>query len=157
MHLIRLSVALCLALVAIPAAAASPSLPGERADELEAQPHMKAALASLSAAKVQLDKASNDKGGHRAKALAQVKIAITETKSGIAFDNATPKANVSDDSVELVDAQPHMRAALGLLQTARNQLEKATSDKGGHRAKAIKAVDLAISETRQGIQFDNHH
>lgn len=141
----------------MPAAAAPSSLPGDRAEELEAQPHMKSALASLQAAKAQLDKAANDKGGHRAKALAQVKIAITETKSGIAFDNASPKANVSDDAVELVDAQPHMRAALGLLQSARNQLENATSDKGGHRARAIKAVDVAISETRQGIQFDNQH
>lgn len=118
---------------------------------------MKSALASLLSAKAQLDKAANDKGGHRAKALAQVKIAITETKSGIAFDNSTPKASVQDGAVELVEAQPHMRSALALLQTARNQLEKATSDKGGHRAKAIRAVDVAIAETRQGIHFDNQH
>ena len=36
--------------------------------EAEPQPHMKAALVSLQAAKDQLDKASHDKGGHRAAA-----------------------------------------------------------------------------------------
>jgi len=51
--------------------------------------------------------------------------------------------------------QPHMRAALGSLQTARNQLQNATADKGGHRAKAIDLVNAAIAEVNRGIAFDN--
>lgn len=51
--------------------------------------------------------------------------------------------------------QPHMRAALNSLQTAKNQLQNATADKGGHRAKAIDLVNAAIAEVNRGIAFDN--
>ena len=51
--------------------------------------------------------------------------------------------------------QPHMRAALGSLQSARGQLQAATADKGGHRAKAIALVNSAIDEVQKGIAFDN--
>lgn len=50
-------------------------------------------------------------------------------------------------------AQPHMVNALDMLRSARAQLERATTNKGGHRERAIGAVDRAIEETRQGIAF----
>ena len=50
-------------------------------------------------------------------------------------------------------AQPHMVNALDMLRSARAQLERATTNKGGHRERAIGAVDRAIQETRQGIAF----
>jgi len=50
-------------------------------------------------------------------------------------------------------AQPNMQAALGSLQAARAELVKATANKGGHRERAIEAVDRAIYETREGIAF----
>jgi hypothetical protein len=53
------------------------------------------------------------------------------------------------------EAQPHMRAALASLQNARNQLQAATADKGGHRAKAIELVTAAIDQVNRGIAFDN--
>lgn len=53
------------------------------------------------------------------------------------------------------EAQPHMRAALGSLQNARSQLQAATADKGGHRAKALDLVNAAIAEVNRGIAFDN--
>ena len=53
--------------------------------------------------------------------------------------------------------QPNMQAALDSLQAARASLEKATIDKGGHRAKAIKAVNNAIAEVKAGIEFDRTH
>jgi hypothetical protein len=53
--------------------------------------------------------------------------------------------------------QPHMQAALDLLRNARRELVAATSDKGGHRANAIKAVDRAINEVERGIAFDRRH
>ena len=53
------------------------------------------------------------------------------------------------------ETQPHMRAALGSLQNARSQLQAATADKGGHRAKAIGLVNSAIAEVQRGIAFDN--
>lgn len=49
--------------------------------------------------------------------------------------------------------QPHMRAALNALRTARNELQIASSNKGGHRAKAIDLVNRAIAEVQKGIEY----
>lgn len=56
----------------------------------EPQPHMQAALDALQAAEKQLSVAAKDHGGHRARALKQVRSAIGEVRKGIAFDNKTP-------------------------------------------------------------------
>lgn len=53
------------------------------------------------------------------------------------------------------EPQPHMRAALTALQSAKRHLEVATADKGGHRVKAIGHVDAALEEVRLGIEADN--
>jgi hypothetical protein len=54
-------------------------------------------------------------------------------------------------------AQPHMEAALASLEQARASLQNATVDKGGHRAKALRAVDTAIAQVKAGIEFDRRH
>ena len=59
--------------------------------------------------------------------------------------------------VDREDRQPHMAAALQLLQNAHGQLEKATADKGGHRVKAMALTKSAIEEVKAGIAFDNAH
>jgi hypothetical protein len=50
-------------------------------------------------------------------------------------------------------AQPHMDAALGLLQNARAELQAAEPNKGGHRERAMGLVDQAIAQVREGIAF----
>ena len=50
-------------------------------------------------------------------------------------------------------AQPHMVSALEMLRSARAELERSTANKGGHRDRAIGAVDRAIEETRAGIAY----
>ncbi|PTL84878.1 hypothetical protein [Vitiosangium sp. GDMCC 1.1324] len=55
------------------------------------------------------------------------------------------------------ERQPHMRDALSHLEQALGELKNATADKGGHRVKAISLTEQAISEVREGIQFDNRH
>jgi hypothetical protein len=47
--------------------------------------------------------------------------------------------------------QPHMDAALSMLQQARGELQVAASNKGGHRVRAINLVDQAIAQVRAGI------
>jgi uncharacterized membrane-anchored protein YhcB (DUF1043 family) len=47
------------------------------------QPHMIAALQALEKAKVELEVAEHNKGGHREKALELVKKAIEQTKKGV--------------------------------------------------------------------------
>lgn len=53
--------------------------------------------------------------------------------------------------------QPHMRVALEHLRAAKQSLERADSDKGGHRVKAIELVDGAIRHVEAGIAYANHH
>ena len=55
------------------------------------------------------------------------------------------------------EPQPNMVAAREHLKQARGSLEAAQPDKGGHRVKAIAAVDNAIAEVNAGIEFDNKH
>jgi len=52
-----------------------------------------------------------------------------------------------------VGAQPHMEAALHALEAAKTELAVAEHNKGGHRDKAMKAVDEAINQVRRGIAY----
>lgn len=53
--------------------------------------------------------------------------------------------------------QPHMEEALRHLERARESLQRASSDKGGNRADALRAVDKAIAEVQRGIEYDRKH
>jgi len=55
------------------------------------------------------------------------------------------------------ERQPHMQAALRALRNARQQLDAAEADKGGHRVKAMQLVNDAIKEVEAGVRFDNRH
>jgi hypothetical protein len=50
-----------------------------------------------------------------------------------------------------------MRAALDALRNAKRELDDATSDKGGHRARAIRLVNQAMGEVERGMVYDNRH
>jgi hypothetical protein len=52
-----------------------------------------------------------------------------------------------------IGAQPHMEATVGILQSARAELAKATPNKGGHRERALGLIDQAIAEVRAGMAF----
>jgi hypothetical protein len=66
---------------AIVAIIAATGLDSARAD----QPHMRAALGHLRAARAELQSAEHNKGGWRVRALEHVNRAIADTESGIAF------------------------------------------------------------------------
>ena len=55
------------------------------------------------------------------------------------------------------EKQPRMQAALEALRQARRELDQASPDKGGHRAKAIELVTQAIAEVEKGMQFDRRN
>ena len=111
------------------------------------QPFMRAARADLLTAKSELQKAIPDKGGHRVKALQLVNQAIAQVNAGMAFDRQHNHATYT-----AVPDQPHMTAALAALESARNNLDHATPDKGGHRARAIDIIKDAIGEVNKGIE-----
>lgn len=50
--------------------------------------------------------------------------------------------------------QPNMTAARNDLNKAENALRRATTDKGGHRKRALNLISQAITEVNRGIDFD---
>lgn len=48
--------------------------------------------------------------------------------------------------------QPHMQSALAALRNAKQQLEVARHNKGGHRVRAINLVNQAINQVEAGIR-----
>ncbi len=53
--------------------------------------------------------------------------------------------------------QPRMHSALDHLRAAREDLQAADRDKGGHRGAALRMVNNAIAEVERGIAFDRRH
>ncbi|HLE24911.1 MAG TPA: hypothetical protein VI935_04585 [Thermodesulfobacteriota bacterium] len=60
-------------------------------------------------------------------------------------------------SGSVIADQPHMHSALDHLRAAREQLEQASPDKGGHRVKAINLVNEAIREVKAGIEAGRYY
>ncbi len=52
------------------------------------------------------------------------------------------------------EQHPHIRAAIRELQEARRELETAAHDFGGHRKEAIEAIDNAIKQLREALEYD---
>ena len=53
--------------------------------------------------------------------------------------------------------QSHMTEALEHLAKAKENLQQASHDKGGHRARAIQAINEAMAEVKSGMTFDREH
>lgn len=117
------------------------------------QPNMQAARTSLQTARNELQKATPDKGGHRANAIKLITAAIQEVNAGIGFARSHNHASLIkvEDLFGLSPDQPHMQNALTALGNAKDSLDKADPDKGGHRAKALGFVNDAIDEVKKGI------
>ena len=111
------------------------------------QPNMESARTNLQKARAALNAAQANKGGHRARAIDLVNSAIGEVNKGIKFDRRNNHAKTNAPTPD----QPHMEAALNHLKNAKADLERATADKGGHRANAIRLVNLAIDQVNLGI------
>lgn len=53
------------------------------------------------------------------------------------------------------ERQPRMQAALRHLREAREELQGASADKGGHRERALDFTTRAIRQVEEGIAFDD--
>jgi hypothetical protein len=58
---------------------------------------------------------------------------------------------------EMARHEPHMSAALGHLQQAKEELQRAAANKGGHRERAMELVNQAIEQVQQGEQYYEQH
>ena len=126
------------------------------------QPYMKAAKNNLNQAKGNLNKATADKGGHRNKALALVNDAIEEVNKGIAYDRHNGREDFNEEDLfagttPAAPDQAFMQKAKDNLQQAKNNLNNATPDKGGHRNKALDLVKDAIDQVEKGIAYDRRN
>jgi len=52
------------------------------------------------------------------------------------------------------ERHPEIRRALHALERAKNDLEHAAHDFGGHRAQALQLVNQAIDQLHQALQYD---
>lgn len=132
------------------------------------QPRMQAAKADLENALKFLNRATADKGGHRAKAMDLTSKAIKAVNDGIEYDRThyTPRGrnNSSGDfdgsnvqpSVRLGD-QPNMETARKYLEDAMRNLARASTDKGGYREQAMGFVRDAVAEVNAGIEYDRNN
>lgn len=58
----------------------------------------------------------------------------------------------ASQEAEAQDWQPHMQSALASLRAAKQQLEVARHNKGGHRTRAINLINQAIGQVETGIR-----
>jgi hypothetical protein len=66
-------------------------------------------------------------------------------------------ARLQAQTAQMARHEPHMSAALGHLQQARAELEKAVPNKGGHRERAMELVDKAIQQVQEGEVYYEQH
>lgn len=68
--------------------------------------------------------------------------------------HAQAPARVQGAPARRVEPHPRIRSAIKELQAAKEELQKAPHDFGGHRADAVVAVDKAIEQLRLALQYD---
>jgi hypothetical protein len=55
------------------------------------------------------------------------------------------------------EKHPNITAAQKALENAKDHLQKAPHDFGGHRTKAVEAINLAQDELKQALKWDEEH
>jgi hypothetical protein len=69
---------------------------------------------------------------------------------------AAPRTPQPKPAPAAAEPHPELRAAMANLREAREHLDHAAHDFGGHRVAAIKAVDAAIHEVDEAMKYDRH-
>ena len=67
---------------------------------------------------------------------------------------ATPKPHPAAAPAPAPEPHPEIRDAIASLQRARDHLQHAEHDFGGHRVEAIQAIDQAIAQLRICMKYD---
>ena len=74
--------------------------------------------------------------------------------TGAGYAQTIPPAGAAHEHRERGEKHPMIHAAINKLRAAKAELEKAAHDYGGHRVKAIEAIDRALEELRDALQSD---
>lgn len=67
---------------------------------------------------------------------------------------STNPTHPTHPSVRVAEPHPQINAALKALERARDHLQKAAHDFGGHRVEAIQAIDAAMAQLKACLQYD---
>ncbi len=70
--------------------------------------------------------------------------------AGVTIAGVTTVTSVADAQ----ERHPEIRRAIGALERARDYMQHAAHDFGGHRAEALEDCDRAIRQLRLALQFD---
>lgn len=70
--------------------------------------------------------------------------------------NAVPTAAPQPKAATATAAEPHpeIREAIGALRRAKEHMEHAAHDFGGHRVEAIRGTDVAIRQLEDCLKYD---
>jgi len=151
--------ALC-ALLALSASGAAGPLPLPAAPAAaQAHSEIMAALRSLNSARYRLNSAATVYGGHRVKAEQLTDQAIRECHAAIDYattkhvERIPPAPPMSKGRRKPARGYPAMHDAVNELTVARNHLQKAARDFGGHRVNALKLTNQAINECHAALSY----
>ena len=61
------------------------------------------------------------------------------------------------DYAEAQERHPKIRAAIKALQEAKEEMQHAAHDYGGHRVDALKACDNALAQLRLAVEYQEKH
>lgn len=67
---------------------------------------------------------------------------------------STHPARPTHPTVRVAERHPQINAAIRSLERAKDHLQKAAHDFGGHRVEAIQAIDAAIAQLKTCLQYD---
>jgi hypothetical protein len=131
------------------------------------QPKMQAAWNALQQARVAVQSATPNKGGHREAALGLIQQALGAVQAGMQYAAAHPTEigeaegaaapEPVNEAVLGAERQPRMAEGVVALREARRQLREAKHDKGGYRVQAMQLIDQALMQLQEGIRFANMH
>jgi hypothetical protein len=82
--------------------------------------------------------------------------ASTPAAPNKAHANAVPTAAPQPNTTTSAAAEPHpeIREAIAALRRAKEHMEHAAHDFGGHRVEAIRATDVAIRQLEDCLKYD---
>jgi hypothetical protein len=117
-------------------------------------PRMVAALGEMKEARRELKEAGHDFGGHRVKAIEALDVAIDQMDRALRAVGVNPVyVPPSADVRKGFKNYPYIRHALVEMRLARVELKEASTDFGGHKVKAIEALDAAIAQLEKALEF----
>jgi len=87
-------------------------------------------------------------------ALAATSVALASTSRSAGTATLAPLVVSVVPASTAAEPHPEIRAAIRSLERARDHLQHAAHDFGGHRVEAIAAIDAALKQLRLALDFD---